>query len=108
MNKMLLITLMSFSLIGCSSIETQKTSIQYEESIVVHPPMPQAVKLTAIDVDVVTENNLTDFIEQNQKEYGYVMFLAISPEEYEIFARNMIDIRRYILDLKTLLKFYRD
>ena len=59
--------------------------------------------------DVVNKDNLEEYLtglrkEQNTEEY---VFYAITPKTYELLALNMQEIKRFILQQKEIIIFYK-
>ena len=59
-----------------------------------------------VKFEVVTEENLEDFIEQFRKDYGEVVFIAMPVRDYERLAINIQDIRRYINQQSQIVVYY--
>lgn len=67
---------------------------------------PDPVELTKVKWYVVTEKNLPEFLEQFEKDNGVVAFMAISVQGYENMAMNVQELRRYILQQKSIIVYY--
>ena len=59
-----------------------------------------------VKFEVVTEENLEEFIEQFRKDYGEVVFIAMPVRDYERLAINIQDIRRFINQQNQILVYY--
>ena len=69
-------------------------------------PRPKPVNMSDVKFEVVTEENLEDFIEQFRKDYGEVVFIAMPVRDYERLAINIQDIRRFINQQSQVLVYY--
>lgn len=67
---------------------------------------PDPVELTKVKWYVVTEKNLPEFLKQFEKDNGVVAFMAISVQGYENMAMNVQELRRYILQQKSIIVYY--
>jgi hypothetical protein len=108
----------SFSLIlpillvisGCSSTPEPKVVVktQYVEKTI-----PPAKKVSPVDLHkmkffVVTEDNYQEFSEKFSKEYGELVYVAISIKDYENLSLNMAEIFRYIKQQKEVIVYYEN
>ena len=69
-------------------------------------PRPKPVNMADVKFEVVTEENLEEFIEQFRKDYGEVVFIAMPVRDYERLAINIQDIRRFINQQSQLIFYY--
>jgi hypothetical protein len=67
---------------------------------------PKPVQMANVKFEVVTEENLEDFINQFRKDYGEVVFIAMPVRDYERLAINIQDIRRFINQQSQLIVYY--
>jgi ABC-type Mn2+/Zn2+ transport system ATPase subunit len=109
--KALKIALMSLSLLLISSCDwfvKEKVVTQY-----VYLPVsvsvaekPRALMLNDISFDVVSESNLEQFLNENEKRNGTIVFIAIDVNEYEALSSNVAELRRYIEQQMDIIEFY--
>ena len=73
-----------------------------------HPPLPQEIKLQDVEFFVISERNLDEQIKKIEKllDGGFVVF-ALIPQDYEAMAFNLQEIKRYILQQKDIILYYR-
>ena len=69
-------------------------------------PRPKPVDLADVKFEVVTEENLEQFIEDFRKDYGEVVFIAMPVRDYERLAINIQDIRRFINQQSQIIVYY--
>ena len=69
-------------------------------------PRPKPVTMGDVKFEVVTEENLEEFIEDFRKDYGEVVFIAMPVRDYERLAINIQDIRRFINQQNQILVYY--
>ena len=75
-----------------------------------HPPLPKAIQLERPDWFVVSENNIDDFLAKLSKIQGVEevpTFFALSPQGYEKMSGNLQEMRRYILEQKEIIVYYK-
>ena len=114
----LLLSLTLISLVGCGSLAGSREPRQIPEVKVIteevqthiyHPPLPQEVKLEDIQWMVLTKDNLEEQIVEAEKLLGgeFVVF-AMIPTDYENFAWNIQELRRFIRQQKEIILYYRE
>ena len=101
---------------GCSLIPTVKWGKQPDpepviitklvEPKVFHPPLPRPVNLQNPQFYVVSPANFEEFKERIEKENAGVFF-ALTPGDYQILATNLQELRRYILQSREVIVYYR-
>jgi hypothetical protein len=114
----LLLSLITISLVGCSSMGGSREPRQIPEVKVIteevsttiyHPPLPQEVRLEDMRWMVLTKDNIDEQIVEAEKLLGgeFVVF-AMIPTDYENFAWNIQELRRFIRQQKEIILYYRD
>ena len=56
---------------------------------------------------VVSKKNLDSFIEKVEKEAGQLVFMAMTPGDYELMAYNLQEIKRFVKETKEVIVYYR-
>ncbi len=56
---------------------------------------------------VVSDKNIEEFHERLTKEHGQIVFVAMSIPDYELMSYNMQELKRYIIELKEVVVYYR-
>ena len=108
----LLLSLTIISVVGCSSV-TKREPRQIPEVKVIteevraeiyQPPMPQEVRLEEVRWVVITKDNMNEQIADVEKmlDGDFVVF-AMVPSDYENFAWNIQEIRRFIRQQKEII-----
>lgn len=110
----ILITLIS----GCSTFGGRKSApnpVVIEtapiEIEIYHPPLPDPIKLERPDWFVVSDKNIDEFIAKLAKIQGVEgtpTFFAFTPQGYEKMSANLQEMRRYILEQKEIIVYYKD
>ena len=79
------------------------------KTTIYHPPLPQEVRLEDIRWMVLTNDNLEEQIAEAEKLLGgeFVVF-AMIPTDYENFAWNIQELRRFIRQQKEIILYYRE
>ena len=113
----LLLSLTLISLVGCGSMGAReprqipevKVITEEVQTHIYHPPLPQEVKLEDIRWMVLTKDNLEEQIAEAEKLLGgeFVVF-AMIPTDYENFAWNIQELRRFIRQQKEIILYYRE
>lgn len=67
---------------------------------------PKKLRLADVQFYVVTEENFDEFKERFLKENADFVFYAISVRDYENFALNMSELKRYINQQQQILIYY--
>ena len=120
LKKILLISTILTTISGCASFpklwgekevpkppQVEIRTVEVKTPIV-HPEMPRAIKLRVPEWYVVSDKNLEEFLERIAKRHqGQVVFTAMSIGDYELMAYNMQEIKRYINQLKEVVKYYQ-
>ena len=93
--KLVLILLLSSILFlsGCDYAKRLDVFSKPVETMIISPPDPKPLQL----------DNL--IFEVNNKEY---VFYAITPKTYEILALNMQEIKRYLIQQKEIIIYYKE
>ena len=103
------ILISSCSLVGKrlpNPVEIQTAPIE-----IYHPPLPQAIQLERPDWYVVSDQNIDEFMDKLAKiqgEENIPTFFALSPQGYEKMSGNLQEMRRYILEQKEIIVYYKD
>lgn len=73
------------------------------------PPLPQEIDLLNVNFFVITEENLEDKFKEIEKMLdGQFVVFALTPDGYEKMAENFQEVRRYVLQQKELIIYYRE
>ena len=94
---------------GCESVKRLDVFSKPIETRIIAPSDPKPLLLDNMHFDVVNKDNLEEYLtglrkEQNTEEY---VFYAITPKTYELLALNMQEIKRFILQQKEIIIFYK-
>ena len=107
--KLFLLSSFIFILSGCDSVKRLDIFSKPIETRVIAPSNPKPLLLDDLHFDVVNKDNMQEFLkelqkEQNTKEY---VFYAITPKTYELLALNMQEIKRFIIQQKEIIIYYK-
>jgi hypothetical protein len=92
---------------SCSGVKPIQIRTVEETTPIQHPDLPNPIKLQDVEWHVITEDNLDEFIQMLKDTRSHVVFFAITPDDYELMAYNLQDIRRYIKELKEIIVYYK-
>ena len=72
------------------------------------PSLPQEIDLLNVNFFVITEENLEDKFKEIEKLLdGQFVVFALTPDGYEKMAENFQEVRRYVMQQKELIVYYR-
>ena len=91
-------------LAACSRADPQTITVtEYIDAEIPTVERPRPVKLFPVDFEVVTRDNIDEFIEQLETEY---VFVAIDVDEYQFLSLNVDELRRYIEQQNAIITYY--
>ena len=108
----LILLLLAFS--GCSSIKQEPVNpvevVTIQKSApVYHPPLPGAVTFRKIVWRVWTPALMKEYIEELEREEAPVVVqYGLTPQSYENLTNSIADLKRYIIQIKSIVKYYRE
>ena len=73
------------------------------------PPLPQEIDLLNVNFFVITEENYDEKKKEIEKilDGNFVVF-ALTPDGYEKMAENFQEVRRYVMQQKEIILYYRE
>lgn len=84
------------------------TQTEYVTQTIPLQPPPKPVVLNDVKWYVVTEDNLQEFLDKFAEDNGSVAFIAVSVQGYENLSLNVEELRRYILQQKSIIVYYEN
>ena len=69
---------------------------------------PNPLRLIDTRVRVVTKNNLDEFLQEFEEQYGDVAFTVLSMKDYENLAMNIADLKRFIEQQDEIIIYYEE
>ena len=69
---------------------------------------PKPLRLIDTRVRVVTKNNLDEFLQEFEEQYGDVAFTVLSMKDYENLAMNIADLKRFIEQQDEIIIYYEE
>lgn len=115
--RVLISALLLAMITGCSLFQQQplpepepiiKTITKIKPLEIYQPPLPAKIRFEEVNFLVITAENLEEKVaelEKMQKD-SFVIF-AMTPQTYENMSYNLQEIRRYILQQKEIILYYR-
>jgi len=85
---------------------TTVTKTEFVERNIPIQPRPGRVELNDVDFFVVTADNLDEFLAQNTKSQGSVVFVAMTVRGYENLSLNTAELKRYIEQQQSIIVYY--
>ena len=67
---------------------------------------PRGLILNDVSFDVVSNKNLQEFLAENEKRNGTVVFIAMDVQDYEAMASNVAELERYIEQQLATIEYY--
>jgi hypothetical protein len=94
---------------SCSLLPTKPIQVSAKpiERKIVQPIMPREIDLKQPQWIVITPDNWEEQLARIENQEGELVFLAMTIPDYEIMAFNMQEIKRYIIELKDVVVYYR-
>ena len=113
-NSLLLLILILFS--GCSWMGSEGQSVEPIEVRTVeipapkyHPPLPSQVSFTEVKWKVLTPNTMEAYLEDLEAgEASVSAYYGLTTQGYENLSNNIADLKRYLRQLKSIVKYYRE
>lgn len=101
---MILMTACSCSLLPTREIQVSAKPIERK---IVQPVMPREIDLKQVTWLTITPENFEEQFALIEDQEGELVFLAMTVPDYETMAYNMQEIKRYIVELKDVVVYYR-
>jgi hypothetical protein len=94
---------------SCSLLPTKQIQVSAKpiERKIVQPIMPREIDLKQPQWIVITPDNWEEQLSKIEEQEGELVFLAMTIPDYEVMAFNMQEIKRYIIELKDVVVYYR-
>ena len=113
MNKNILYISCLLVLANCSMIPTSTKPVEVitiAESVpMYHPPLPLEVQLVDIDWEILTPQLMIDYLASYEDGSApATAYYSLTSKEYENLSMNMAEIKRYLRDTLSIIKFYRE
>ena len=73
------------------------------------PLLPEAIVMEDVEFSVISKENLDKQIEKMERVTGAgFVFFGLTPQGYESMSANIQEIKRYILQQKEIIMYYRE
>ena len=113
-NSLLLLILILFS--GCSWMGSEGPSVEPIEVKRVeipapryHPPLPSQVSFSEVKWKVLTPNTMEQYLADLEAgEASINAYYGLTTQGYENLSNNIADLKRYLSQLKSIVKYYRE
>lgn len=106
-NKFICIALL-FSLVSCASTEPIKIETVQVSKTPLNLSYPNPIHLSPVEWVVITPGNATEVFEKLKTEKTDEVLFGLSDDAYKNLSVNMAIIKKYIIEIKTLLNSYKD
>ena len=74
-----------------------------------HPPLPSQVSFTEVKWKVLTPNTMEAYLADLEAgEASVSAYYGLTTQGYENLSNNIADIKRYLSQLKSIVKYYRE
>ena len=101
-----------FVIANCSMMPTAKPVevVTIAEPVpLYHPPLPLEVGLVDIDWEILTPDLMKEYLENYENGSApAIAYYSLTSKEYENLSINMAEIKRYLRDTLSIVKYYRD
>jgi len=108
--KLLLTLLLALTVSSCSLLTTEKI-IKVPELVKLnlsHASPIRPVSLNKIKFNVVTKEQVEEFLYQMKTEQGYEVFIGLAIKDYEALSTNTAELYRYLNQQSEVINFYKD
>jgi hypothetical protein len=105
---MILLILPLINLSGCSIFKPKiVTETKFIYPNIINPNNPKPVFLNDVEFKVITDETYLEFKEAIIKGNGEFVFIGIEIKDYENMALNIGELRRYIIQQKAIILYYK-
>ena len=74
-----------------------------------HPPLPSQVAFTEVKWKVLTPNTMEAYLEDLEAgEASVSAYYGLTTQGYENLSNNIADLKRYLSQFKSIVKYYRE
>ena len=74
-----------------------------------HPPLPGQVAFTEVKWKVLTPNTMEAYLaDLKAGEASVSAYYGLTTQGYENLSNNIADLKRYLSQLKSIVKYYRE
>ena len=82
------------------------TQTEYQSKQIQEAARPKPIELYDVDIRVVSEKNIDEFLEEFRNENGQLAIVAFSIRGYQNLALNVSELERYIRQQKEVILYY--
>ena len=98
---------------GCSMMGQKVKPVEVktiaERPPMYHPSLPYPMSLSKVDWEIMTPELMGEYLQNLEKgEAPRRAFYSLSSKEYENLSMDMAEITRYLKDVLSIIKYYRD
>ena len=108
LNALVLLTLTTFLISGCSSVQKLDVFSTQVERAPLALPNPETPKLEDIKWIIITSENAEQVFAKMQEQGKDPVLFGISDDDYELLAKNFAQIRAYMIQQGATLEQYRE
>lgn len=104
---MILLSLLLLSNLTACTKEVVRVPYMVEKKIPL-VSKPKQVQMKRIYFYVVSDKNMKAFQARYLKKHQQMVFIALSPKDYENLSSNVSELTRYIKDQKAIIEYYEN
>ena len=113
MKKLAIILSLALVASGCSMMGQKVKPVEVktiaERPPMYHPSLPYPMSLSKVDWEIMTPELMGEYLQNLEKgEAPRRAFYSLSSKEYENLSMDMAEITRYLRDVLSIIKYYRD
>lgn len=96
-------------LTACKTTEPLQIETKPIELTIIQPVDPQPVSMLDVKVKVINKLNVEEVFKQAVKDQGTdnPVFVIFGTKDYEALALNIQELKRYILQQKQIIAYYK-
>ena len=114
--KHLILIIISGVMAGCSFMPWSQEAVEPVEVITIaqrppmwHPPLPIEMQMQTVEFEVFTPELMQEYLDLVvENKAPPIPYYALTTQQYENLAINMAEIKRYITNILSIVKFYRE
>ena len=97
-------------LVSCGLFQTPDPIIEtvFVDRTIPLAPNPKGLVLHPVVFQAVSHKNVDEFLKENEKRNGTVVFIAMDVISYENIALNTAELQRYIKQQKAQIEYYEE
>ena len=107
LNALVLLTLTTFLISGCSSVQKLDVVTTEVERAPLALPNPETPKMESINWIIITSENAAEVFAKMQEQGKDPVLFGLSDDDYELLSKNFAQVRAFMIQQGITLDEYR-